>query len=70
MSERRIPPDLSSLRPAGDVPGSAQRDAPSLEASQGEKHEGPEMSLLTTIALLAIVTLVCRLFISLTVREV
>jgi Ca2+/H+ antiporter len=63
ISERTIPPDLSLLDPA-------QRDARSLEAGPGEKDdevEEPEMGLQTTIALLAIVTLVCRLFISLTV---
>ena len=53
-----------------DVLDPAQRDAGSLEAGPGEKDEEleePEMGLQTTIALLAIVTLVCRLFISLTV---
>ena len=70
VSKRRIPPDLSSLRTADDVLDPAQRDAGSLEAGPGEKDEEveePEMGLRTTIALLAIVTLVCRLFISLTV---
>jgi Ca2+:H+ antiporter len=69
ISERRIPPDLSSLHPANDVLDPAQRDACSLEAGPGEKDEveEPEMGLQTTIALLAIVTLVCRLFISLPV---
>jgi Ca2+:H+ antiporter len=69
ISERRIPPDLSSLRPADDM-SDPQRDARSLEAGPGEKDDGveePEMGLHTTIALLAIITLVCRLFISLTV---
>ena len=68
--ERRISPDLSSLRPVDDVFDPAQRDACSLEEGPGEKDgevEEPEMGLQTTIALLAIVTLVCRLFISLTV---
>jgi hypothetical protein len=39
-----------------------QRDARSLEAGPGAKDDGvevPEMGLHTTIALLAIVTLVC-----------
>ncbi|KAN0120750.1 Sodium/calcium exchanger domain containing protein [Russula decolorans] len=59
ISERRIPPDLSSLHPANDVLDPAQRDACSLEAGPGEKDEveEPEMGLQTTIALLAIVTL-------------
>jgi Ca2+:H+ antiporter len=69
ISERRIPPDLSSLRPADDVLDPAQRGGCSLEAGPREKHEEveePEMCLQTTVVLLAIVTLVCRLFISLT----
>ena len=68
VSERKISPDLSSLRPADDVLDPAQRDACSLEAGPGgtdDEVEEPEMGLQTTIALLAIVTLVCRLFISL-----
>jgi Ca2+:H+ antiporter len=70
VSERTIPPDLSSLRPADDVLYTAQRDTYSLEAGPGEKDdevEEPEMVLRTTISLIVIVTLVCRLFISLTV---
>jgi Ca2+:H+ antiporter len=70
ISERRTSPDLSSFGPADDVLDPAQRDAHSLEAGPGEKDdevEEPEMDLKVTIALLAIVTLVCRLFISLTV---
>jgi Ca2+:H+ antiporter len=73
VSERRIPPDLSSLRPADDVLDPTQRGACSLEAGPGEKDdevEEPEMGIRTAIALLAIVTLVCRLFISLTVLGV
>ena len=61
---------LSSLRSADDVSDTTQRDAYSLEAGPGGKDdevEEPEMVLLTTISLLVIVTLVCRLFVSLTV---
>jgi Ca2+:H+ antiporter len=70
ISERRIPPNLSSLRPADDVLDPAQRDPYPLEAGLGKRDDKvlePEMDLLTTIALLAVVTLVCRLFISLIV---
>lgn len=71
ISERTIHLDLSSPRSADDMLDTAQRDASSLEAGPGGKDdevEGPEMSLQTTIALLAIVTLVGRLlFISLTI---
>lgn len=69
-SARRIPLDLSLHRPADDVLDPAQRDACLLETGPGGKDgevEEPEMGLQTTIALLAIVTLVCRLFISLAV---
>jgi Ca2+/H+ antiporter len=62
FSERKIPPDLSSLRPTDNVLDPAQQDAYSLEAGPGEKDgeaEKPEMGLQTTIALLAVVTLVC-----------
>lgn len=64
ISKRRIPPDF---RPADDVLGPAQRNAGSLEAGLGRRDdevEVPEMGIHTTIALLAVVTLVCRLFIS------
>jgi len=74
ISERMIPADsnLSSLRPADGTLDPTERDAQSLEAGPGVKDdevEEPEMSLQTTIALLAIVTLVCQLFISLTVCD-
>ena len=70
FSERKIPPCLSSHPLADDVSDATQRDACSLEAGPGENDEEveePEMDLWTTIALLAIVTPVCRLFISLPV---
>lgn len=58
--QRGSPPDLSSLRLAGDMLDPAQRDVCSLEAGPREKDdevEEPEMGLPTTIALLVIVTL-------------
>jgi len=66
--ERRIPPDSSSLPSADGVIDPAQRDACSLEAGPEvvEQQVTPEMGLSTTIALLIIVTLVCRSPISLT----
>ena len=59
----RITPDLSSLHSADNVSDLTRRDASSLEAGLGgrdDEVEKPEMGLHTTIALLAIVTLVCR----------
>ncbi|KAI0272151.1 hypothetical protein BGY98DRAFT_1090962 [Russula aff. rugulosa BPL654] len=53
VSERRIPPDLSSLRPADDVLDPTQRGP----GEKDDEVEEPEMGLRTTIALLAIVTL-------------
>jgi Ca2+:H+ antiporter len=70
ISARRIPPDLCLHRPANDVLDPAQRDACLLETGRGEKDdkvEEPEMGLQTTIALLAIVTLVRQMLVSLAV---
>ena len=63
ISERRIPPDSSSLRTADNVSDLTRRDVSSLEAGLvgiDDEVEEPEMGLHTTIVLLAIVTLVCH----------
>jgi Ca2+:H+ antiporter len=59
---RRIPPAPSSPPPADGVMDPAQRDTRSLEAGLEEEDEveEPQMSLRTTIALLIVVTVVCR----------
>ena len=65
ISERRIPPDSSSLRTADNVSDLTRRDVSSLEAGLvgiDDEVEEPEMGLHTTIVLLAIVTLVCHSF--------
>jgi len=62
-------PHASSLpSPTDGVTNPAQQDTHSLEAGSkdGEEVEKPEMGLQTTIVLLAVVTVVCRWFISLT----
>ena len=64
LSER-MSHDPSSLRTVDNVSDLTPRDASSLEAGlvgRDPEVEEPEMGLHTTIALLAIVTLVCRSF--------
>jgi Ca2+:H+ antiporter len=70
---KRLHIAASPPRPSNDAidPGSSQRDLRSVEAGPEEDDaEAPQMGLQTTIALLAVITVVCQWPILLTVLKV